>query len=120
MLGRRAGVAVDLDRGEDPERRWPTSSEASRLRPGTTSAAEVEDDSSPSLRSFRGNATAAQRSPGRSAPAELVEAVVVDAEVVGDLVDDGDADLLDHLGLGAAHRRRIGRRKIVMRSGMQP
>src|SRR3954453_13863989 len=37
-----------------------------------------------------------------SAPAQFVEAGVVDAEVVRDLVDDGDRDLLDHLVLGLA------------------
>ena len=40
---------------------------------------------------------------GWSGPAELVEAVVVDAEVVGDLVDHRDAHLLDDLVLGDAH-----------------
>src|SRR5262245_33382504 len=34
-----------------------------------------------------------------STVAELVQAVVVEAEVVRDLVDDGDADLLDQLVL---------------------
>src|SRR5215211_2563100 len=67
--------------------------------------------SSPSFSRRRGKATAgayrrcpvhsrAARRP--SGPAELVEAVVVDAEVVGHLVDHGDAHLLDHLGLGGA------------------
>ena len=51
-------------------------------------------------------------------PAELVEAGVVDAEVVRDLVDDGDAHLLDDLGLVRRTMARIGRRKIVMRSGI--
>src|SRR5689334_22810035 len=37
-----------------------------------------------------------------SSPAQLVEAGVVDAEVVRDLVDDGDRDLLDDVGLGLA------------------
>src|SRR5919108_3449690 len=32
--------------------------------------------------------------PGWSGPAELGEAILVDAEVVGDLVQDGDADLV--------------------------
>ena len=54
---------------------------------------------------------------GGSGPAELVEAVVVDAEVVGDLVDHGDPHLLDDLGLVAASRQ-IGRRNTVMRSGI--
>src|SRR5687767_6171692 len=53
--------------------------------------------------------------PGRSAPtavtatcdiglspAQLVEPVVVDPEVVGDLVHDRDPNLVDHLLLGAA------------------
>jgi hypothetical protein len=35
-------------------------------------------------------------------PAEFVQAVVVDAEVVGDLVDDGDGDLVDDLVLRLA------------------
>ena len=35
-------------------------------------------------------------------PSQLVEAGVVDAEVVGDLVDDGDRDLAHHLLLGPA------------------
>ena len=39
---------------------------------------------------------------GRSAPAELVEPVVVDPEVVRDLVDDGHPDLLDHVGFVVA------------------
>ena len=37
-----------------------------------------------------------------SAPAEFVQPVVVDAEVVGDLVDHGDRDLVDDLVLGLA------------------
>ena len=37
------------------------------------------------------------------ADSELVEAVVVDAEVVGNLVDDGQPDLLDDLVLLGAH-----------------
>ena len=37
-----------------------------------------------------------------SAPAELVEALLLDAEVVRDLVDDGDRDLVDDLVLGLA------------------
>ena len=41
-----------------------------------------------------------------SGVAEVVQPVVVDAEVVGDLVHDGDADLLDDLVLGLAHRQR--------------
>src|SRR5688572_10004634 len=54
------------------------------------------------FRSFVGYGTAAQRSPGGSPPAEIVQAVVVDPEVVGDLVHDGDLDLLDQLLLGRA------------------
>ena len=38
----------------------------------------------------------------RSGPAQLVEAVVVDPEVVGDLVDDGHGDLLDQFLAGGA------------------
>ena len=38
-----------------------------------------------------------------SAPAELVQPLVVDAEVVGDLVDDRGRDLLHHVVLGVAH-----------------
>src|SRR5688572_26265362 len=37
-----------------------------------------------------------------SAPAELVETVLLDPEVVRDLVDDGDGDLLDDVVLGLA------------------
>ena len=37
------------------------------------------------------------RLPRWLAPAEFVQAVVVDAEVVGDLVDDRDRHLVDHL-----------------------
>ena len=37
-----------------------------------------------------------------SAPAELVQALVVDAEVVRDLVDDGDRHLVDDVVLGLA------------------
>jgi hypothetical protein len=52
----------------------------------------------------------------RLRPAEFVQAVVVDAEVVGDLVDDGDGDLVDDLVLGfadiqqgvAINRDRVG------------
>ena len=39
-----------------------------------------------------------------SVGADLVEAVVVDAEVVGELVEDGTADLGDELFVGSAHR----------------
>ena len=38
----------------------------------------------------------------RLLPPELVEAIVVDAEVVGDLVDDRHPDLLDQLLAGRA------------------
>src|SRR5690606_39261028 len=41
-----------------------------------------------------------------SGPAELVEPLVVDAEVVGDLVDDGDRHLLDDLLDALAHPQR--------------
>src|SRR5690606_20032615 len=58
--------------------------------------------SSCSWRSFLSNATG-----GTLAPAELVEAPVVDAEVVGDLVHDRDGDLLDHLLLGGADRADV-------------
>src|SRR5215204_3853931 len=54
------------------------------------------------FRSFLGYATAAQRTPRPSAPAEIVQAVVIDAEVVGHLVHDGDLDLLDQFLLGRA------------------
>src|SRR4051812_24338687 len=37
-----------------------------------------------------------------SAPAEFVEALLADAEVVGDLVDDRDGHLVDHVLLGLA------------------
>ena len=58
---------------------------------------------------------------GRSSPAEFVQAVVVDAEVVGDLVDDGDGHLVDDLLLGLADvqqglaidRDRVGQRTRV-------
>src|SRR5687767_3791988 len=60
--------------------------------------------SSPGLISFRGNAT--PRTVGlavpRSAVPQLAEPGVVDAEVVGHLVHDGDPDLLDDLGVAAA------------------
>jgi hypothetical protein len=39
---------------------------------------------------------------GRLSPAQLVQPVVVDAEVVGDLVDDGDRHLVDDLLLRVA------------------
>lgn len=42
---------------------------------------------------------AAQR---RSAPAELMQTIVVNPEVVCDLMEHGDGDLLDHLVLGGA------------------
>jgi hypothetical protein len=38
----------------------------------------------------------------RLRPAEFMQAVVVDAEVVGDLMDDRDRDLVDDLVLGIA------------------
>ena len=37
-----------------------------------------------------------------SCPAQLMQAFVVDAEVVRDLVHHGDPDLLDHVGVGVA------------------
>ena len=44
------------------------------------------------------------RAGGRnSAPAELVQTFVVDAEVVSHLVDDGDRDLVEQLLPGRAH-----------------
>ena len=43
------------------------------------------------------------RTPG-VLPAEFAEPVVVDAEMVGDLVDDGPADLVGDVRLGAADR----------------
>ena len=56
----------------------------------------------------------AQRGSG---VAELVQLVVVDAEVVRDLVHDRDLHLLDDLVLGRRTCRASGRRKIVIRSG---
>ena len=53
----------------------------------------------------RPGCTASRR---RSAVAEVVQPVVVDAEVVGDLVDDGDAYVVDDLGAGVPARRRVG------------
>ena len=41
---------------------------------------------------------------GRALPAEFAEPLVIDAEVVGDLVDDGTANLVSDLLLGAADR----------------
>ena len=38
-----------------------------------------------------------------SAPTQLVQPVVVDTEVMGELVHDGDGDLVDHLLLGVTH-----------------
>src|SRR5918997_4262159 len=70
--------------------------------------------SSLSLSSFLGNGTAAAypcpagrtghagRPDATSAPAQLGEASVVDAEVVGDLVHDRDRHLLHHLRLRGA------------------
>src|SRR6266508_5764300 len=58
--------------------------------------------------SFGGNATlaayfhAALINVTRSAPAQLVETAVADAEVVGHLMDDGHPHLADHLLLGPA------------------
>ena len=54
-----------------------------------------------------------------SAPAELVQAVVVDAEVVGDLVHHGDRDLA-RTSSRVVHMRSVGPRKIVIRSGSEP
>src|SRR3954447_26939820 len=55
-----------------------------------------------SFPSESGTAFTVPTGPRTSAPAQFVEAGVVDAEVVRDLVDDGDRDLLDHLVLGLA------------------
>src|SRR5262245_66657087 len=41
--------------------------------------------------------TLVERTDGVLAVAELVQPLVVDAEVVGDLVDDGDVHLVDHV-----------------------
>ena len=41
-----------------------------------------------------------------SVPAQLVQPLVVDAEVVGDLVHDGDGDLLDHVLAAVADGQR--------------
>ena len=48
--------------------------------------------------------SAACRARGGSSPAEFVQPVVVDAEVVRDLVDHRDRDLVDDLVLGVATR----------------
>ena len=56
---------------------------------------------------------------GRQAVAELVQAVVVDAEVVGDLVHDGDPHLAHRL-VPVAGQRSVGPRKMVMWSGRTP
>ena len=70
--------------------------------------------SSPSFSSFRENGTAEAYLPR---PSRARGGGVVDAEVVGDLVDHGDAHLLT-TSASSAHMARIGRRKIVMRSGI--
>src|SRR5690606_16818483 len=56
----------------------------------------------------------APRSPRStaSAPAELVQLVVVDADVVCELVDDRDRDLVDQLVLVVAH---VAQRQAVQR-----
>jgi hypothetical protein len=75
----------------------------------------------PGLRKFRGTNGPADTSVGNALnlgnggrlawragcevlPAEFAEPVVIDAEVVGDLVDDGPADLVGDLLLGLAGR----------------
>ena len=45
---------------------------------------------------------AAPTSLGGSAPTQFVQPVVVDTEVMGDLVDDGDRDLIDDVVVGVA------------------
>src|SRR3954452_12533810 len=60
------------------------------------------DTSSNATRARSGRSGHFGRNGHRSAPAELVESVVVDAEVVRDLVDDGDGDLVDDVLLGLA------------------
>lgn len=52
----------------------------------------------------RGRERAAGQSSARSGPAEFVEALVVDSEVVGDFVDHGDADFFDDVFFGFADR----------------
>lgn len=58
---------------------------------------------------------------GSSRPAQLVQALVVDAEVMGDLMDHRDGDLVDDLILrvaGVQQRLAVDRDGIRQRSGV--
>src|SRR5688572_19064960 len=88
--------------------KWPRRIDidvSSRLQPCSTrtpvTAATMPGRSAPSALTARWWAT---RATVPSGPPQLVEALVVDAEMVGDLVHDGDAHLTAHVGLVAAVR----------------
>src|SRR3954466_6942605 len=122
QTSRLATWAVAGIRMPPVDRRSPSSlRSATRIRScsiliGSLPAGEGTMFSDTSINATRRRGAGTARSRGRreraserwggagpsSSPAELVQAVVVDAEVVRDLVDDGDRDLLDDLVLGLA------------------
>ena len=115
MLAAGAGVAVDLHRGEDADDDGHDAAGPSPV-PGTIQCGRrSRTSSSPSFSMLPGEGHAAQRTRRpvarcgmRSAPAELVQPVVVDAEVVADLVDDGDAHLAPTTSSSVRQAARIG------------
>src|SRR4051794_3242376 len=58
--------------------------------------------SSSTFRSCRGNDMTEAYGRGASGPAQLRKTGVADSEVMGHLMDDGDADLTDHVDLVSA------------------
>src|SRR5215218_10317712 len=99
QISRLATCAVAGIRMPPVERRSPSSlRSATRIRSCSILIGSplLRGASTATFSGTSGNATR------RLSPAELVQPVVVDAEVVRDLVDDGDRHLLDHLVLGLA------------------
>src|SRR5680860_186232 len=82
--------------GTQPESDWDSIGEHHRARRNGPEFAR-------SLRDRRGNASAASVFVGDSGVAEVVQSPVVDAEVVRDLVYDGDPNLVDQLVRRLAH-----------------
>ncbi len=81
------------------------NAQASRLRPTTRIFRDVEPVTSPGLRTVSSDKVEVTNAPKTGlAPAEFVETLVVDAEVVGDLVHNSGNDFVHHFFVSIADR----------------
>ena len=100
-------------------RGWRSAGSVATIPPWPTSRSRAAADPRPCLSGLV--VLTAARRPGlrrtRLAVTQLVQALVVDAEMVRDLVDDGDPDLFDHIGIASQRSPGSGYRKIWMVSG---